>query len=149
MGRYIEWDDVIDRYPSLDTIGGADQLSSSYIVYAEAAVDGLLASHFTPPFSNNNMTVRDLSIEYVYWRAGRFKVEDAAEVKSSFYETINMLKSRQMVMFDSSGSEISGVEVAPGTYSSTQSYATSFGIDDPLNWEVDPDRIDDVQDSRD
>jgi hypothetical protein len=47
MGRYIDWSDALDRYPELNTLGGADELSSSYIVYSEAFVDSVLKSHWT------------------------------------------------------------------------------------------------------
>lgn len=148
MGRYIDWDNVIDRYPELNTLGGADELSSSYIVYSEAFVDGILKSHWTPPFSNNNMIVKDLVIDYCYWRAGRFKLENAVEVKSSFFETINLLKSGQLSMLDEAGNEIPGISQGATIYSSTQSYATSFGMDDPIHWRVDSDHMSATQDQR-
>lgn len=149
MGRYINWSDVIDRYPEIESLGGSDVISSTYIVYAESFVDGLLQSHFTPPFSNNNVTVRDLSIDCVYWRAGRFKLENATEVKSGFFETIDLLKNGHLPMVDTDGNVIPGFEANPGIYSSTQSYHSSFGMDDPINWRISSDHMSDVQDSRD
>lgn len=147
MGRYIEWDDVVNRYPEIDTLGGSDEISSTYIVYAEAMVDGLLNSHFTPPFSNNNMTVKDLSIDCVFWRAARFKDDNATEVRSAFFETIMMLKDGKLDMVDESGNTISA-DANPGIYSTTQSYHTSFGMDDPKYWRVDSGHMADVADSR-
>lgn len=139
MGRYIDWSDVLDRYPELNTLGGADELSSSYIVYSEAFVDSILKSHWTPPFSSNNMIVKDLSIDYTYWRAARFKLEDAVAVKSEFYGTVEMLKSGQLTMIDESGAEIPIVRQGSSIFSTTQSYHTSFGMDDPVNWRIDSD----------
>jgi len=149
MGRYIDWEDVIDRYPALNSIGGSDQMSSAYIVYSEAMVDGLLSSHFTVPFSNNNMIVRDLAIDNVYWRAARFKLDDAVDVKSEFYATIQKLKNRELTMFDQAGTEIQAVEVSAGIYSSTQSYHSAFGSDEPQYWSVDSDQMQADQDRRD
>lgn len=143
MGRYIEWDDVIDRYPELNTLGGADELEPSYIAFAEAAVDGLLSNHFTTPFSSNNMVVKDLSIDHVYWRTGRFKFEDATIVKSSFFVTINMLNKGQLVMIDDDGDVISGVKKQLGLISSTQSYHSSFGMLDVVEQHIDEDNITD------
>ena len=143
MGRYINWDDALDRYPELNTLGGADELSSSYIVYAEAFVDSALKSHWTPPFSNNNMMVKDLTIDWTYYRAARFKLENAVEVKSGFWETVEMLKNGQLTMIDETGAEVPGVNAGAAVYSNTGSYSTSFGMDDPLNWEIDADQIDD------
>jgi len=148
MGRYIDWEDVIDRYPVLNTVGGADEVSSTYIVYAEAMTEGLLASKYTVPFSNNNMTVKNLAIDYTYWMAARFKLEDAVAVYSSYYGTIRMLKKDQMEMILDDGTLVTGARKNSGIYSSTQSYHSAFGIDDPINWRVDSDQMDASQDAR-
>lgn len=149
MGRYIEWDDVVDRYPELNSIGGADEFGPTYVDYAEAFVDGALSDKYTVPFSNNNMTIKDLCIDYCYWRAGRFKLADAADVQSAFFGTVKMIKDGFLNLINTSGEVISGAEKVMGIHSSTESYHTAFGIDDPINWRVDSDQIDAVQDSRD
>lgn len=147
MGRYINWDDVLDRYPELNTLGGADRLSSSYIVYSEAYVDGILATHYTPPFSLNNMIVRDLCIDWAYWRAARFKLDDAVEVKSSFFETVGLLKDGQIQMFDADGTLIPQVE-KERVWSNTMSYHTAFGMDATEDWRIDEDQVEDDRDKR-
>ena len=143
MGRYIEWDDVIDRYPELNTLGGADQLSSSYIVYSEAFVDGVLANNYTIPFSNNNMIIRDLSIDYCYWRAARFKFDDAVQVKSAFFETVKMIKNGNIQMIDDSGTFIDQTKKKVGIYSSTQSYHSAFGMNPDIEWHISENQIED------
>jgi hypothetical protein len=140
MGRYINWDDVIDRYQELNTLGGADELSSSYIVYSEAYVDGILSTHFTPPFSDNNMIVRDLAIDVCYWRAARFKLDDAVEVKSSVFETVGLLKDGHINMYDEAGTLIPSIDKS-FVWSNTQSYHTAFGMDAVTNWEIDEDQV--------
>ena len=147
MGRYINWEDVIDRYPELNTLGGADQQSSAYIVYSEAYVDGVLSPTFTPPFSSNNMIVRDLCIDMCYWRAARFKLDDAVQVKSSFFETVGLLKDGQLQMYDEAGSLIPAVEKSLA-WSNTMSYHTAFGMDDVTNWTIDEDQADDDEAKR-
>lgn len=145
MGRYIDWEDVIDRYPSLHTLGGADELSSSYIVYAEGAVDGLLGNYYTVPFSNNVMQVKDLAIDFCYWRAGRHKLEDAATVKSDFYTSIKMINEGKVVLVDDDGNLVGGRK-AVGPVSTTQSYHSSFGMNTPDEWHIDEDNISDDRD---
>lgn len=140
MGRYINWEDCIDRYPELNTLGGADQLSSAYIVYSEAFVDGILSTNFTPPFSNNNMIVRDLAVDMVYWRAARFKLDDAVQVRSSFFVTVGLLKDGQLNMYDEAGTLIPAVDKS-FVYSNTQSYHSAFGMDAVEDWEIDEDQI--------
>lgn len=146
MGRYIEWDDVIDRYPVINTLGGSDEVSSAYIVYAEAMTDGFLANKFTVPFSNNNMVVKDLAIDYTYWMAGRFKLEDAISVYSAYHSTIKMLNKGQMKMVDDAGAIIAGNLNKIGIYSSTESYHSSFGMLPVEEQHIDTDNIDDERD---
>lgn len=146
MGRYIEWSDVIDRYPELNTLGGADQLSSAYIVYSEAFVDGILGNNYTVPFSNNNMIIKDLTIDYVYWRAARFKFDDATAVKSSFFDTIELVKKGHIQMIDASGVVIDHPRKQVGIFSSTQSYHSSFGMQDQLDMHIDEQNIIDDRD---
>lgn len=143
MGRYISWDDVIDRYPELNTLGGSDELSSAFIVYSEAYVDGLLSNNFTIPFSNNNMVIKDLAIDYCYWRAARFKVEDATAVKSEFFVNISMIIDGTMIMIDDAGTLIEPDKKKIGLFSSTGSYHSSFGMTDPIDWSIDEDNISD------
>lgn len=139
MGRYIEWDDIIDRYPELNTVYGADEMAPTFINYAETFVDGMLASHFTPPFSNNNMTVRDLSIDNVYYRAGKFKLDNAAQVWSDMLVHVEMLKNGDAQMITDSGELISS-RASQAVYSNTQSYHTAFGMDAVENWRIDEDQ---------
>ena len=137
---------MIDRYPTLNTLGGSDELSSSYIVYAEAFVDGVLAQHYTIPFSNNNMIIRDLSIDYCYWRAARFKFEDAVEVKSAFFDTISMIKLGQVTMIDEAGTIIEQTKQQIGLTSTTQSYHSAFGMNDVVEWHISEQQIIDDRD---
>ena len=144
MGRYIEWDDVVDRYPALSSLGGSDELTPTFIDYSESFIDGLLASNFTVPFSNNNMTVRDLSIDICYFRAGRFKLEDAAAVYSTTMMTINMLNSGKLQMINTSG-ELIAINQSGRVYSTTQSYHSAFGMLPIIDQHIDEDNVDDEQ----
>ncbi len=146
MGRYIKWDDVIDRYPELNTLGGAEEISSSYIVYAEAHVDGMLANHYTIPFSRNNMIIRDLSIDYTYWRAARFKFDDATQVKSAYFDTLDMIKAGQLVMIDDAGTIIEQNKKKIGLFSTTESYHSAFGMRNEIDWHFDENQLSDEQD---
>jgi hypothetical protein len=148
MGRYIDWEDVIDRYPELETVGGADQISSAYIVYAESYLDAALASHFAMPFSQEVMILKDLAIDYTYWRAGRFKIDNAVEVGSAVAGTIQDLKEGKLIMTDVDGNEIPASTIRGGIYSTTQSYHNAFGMDDPIYWGVSSDQVDATTDER-
>ena len=148
MGRYIDWDDVVDRYPELNSLGGADELSSSYVVYAESFVDGILRSHYLSPFSGTNMVVKDLAIDACYWKAAGRKLDDATSVWSNFHMTVDLLKKGHLTMVDETGTVIEQINQTPAVYSSTQSYHSSFGMDDPINWGISLDNQEADEDSR-
>lgn len=76
MGRYIQWQDVIDRYARLGDMGDEKSLESAYISYAEAHIESALAGSFTVPFSSNNITVMDLCIDAVMARISMVKNKD-------------------------------------------------------------------------
>jgi hypothetical protein len=149
MGRYIEWDDVVDRYHEISSIAGADELSSHYIVYSEAFVDGILKSHYATPFSNTNiMVVKDLAIDICYWKLAYRKLDGVEAVWSYFHQVVGLLKSGQMALVGVDGVEVPQVKADQAIWSSTQSYHTSFGMDDPINWKVPDLNIEDDESRR-
>ena len=148
MIRYIQWDDVINRYPALETLQGADEMSSAYIVYAEAFTDGMLAGHYTVPFSDNNVIVRDLAIDMTYWRATRFKLDDAADVASAYFETVSKLVDGTLTMVDDTGTIIPALKKPIGLFSTTQSYHPAFGMSPTIEQHIDQDLIEDERDRR-
>ena len=149
MGRYINWDDVTDRYSLLakGSYAGADEVDSAHITYAENELDALLASTFTVPFSSNNLTAKDLSIDLTYCRVGNFKLKEQKEFKEMIMDKINMLKNGDMSMITDSGD----VLTTGGTtqiWSSTEDYHPVFGMGDTIQFEVDSSRIIDEENDR-
>ena len=138
MGRYITWDDVTDRYTLLvkGSYSGANEVESAFITYAENELDALLASSFTTPFSSNNQTAKDLSIDLTYCRAGNFKISERKEFKEEIMEKINMLKNGDMSMLTDSGDLITSTGTSP-TWSTTIDYHPVFGHGDDIHFEVD------------
>lgn len=147
MGRYIEWDDVLNRYEALDSLADAN-MGSAYIAYGEALVEGALAPFYTVPFSDNNITVRDLAIDATFIKAGRLRDEDVTEIRSDFWSRIEMLRNGEMVMMTGSGSLLTK-DNELGAWSNTRSYHTSFGLDDPINWHPSSSHLEDLEDARD
>ena len=137
MGRYITWEDIADRYPIIDKslLNGTSEVNTAFIQYAETELDAMLAPVFTAPFSSNNTTVRDLSIDLAYCKMGMFKVEERKEFKDEIYDKIKMLKSGDMAMLtDSSDTLLTAGEPA---WSTTKDYHPVFGHGDDINFQVD------------
>jgi hypothetical protein len=139
-GRYITWDDVVHRYTDFSDFGGAVKAASHYIAAAEARIDGLLGSHFSIPFSNNNVTVRELSIDAAFMHAARgLSKEEYARINDRIMDTVTMLKAGDMVMVIGSG-QIHRSDISRA-WSSNQDYHPVFGMHDPLDWVVSSQQI--------
>lgn len=149
MGRYIEWTHVAEVYPVLSKGGLAPaNVNTAFIVRCEAYVEGMLSNNFTSPFSSNNMTVRNLCIDYVYMNVAVNKDKNIKNVEKRFNDMIMALNNGAMNMIADDGSVI---ERATGqqAWSNTMSYHTSFGVDSYHNWETDDNQILDDKDMRD
>lgn len=146
MGRYINWDDVVGRYPRIGDIGGSNMVGSAYIVYAEAEIDGRLTSH-TSPFSSNNLTIKDLCIDLTYAKAiSPANDEKAKEIRGILDERIERLNNNQESMITDSGDSLSGdIGIA---WSETENYNTTFNADDAINYEVDSSKLYDIEQDR-
>lgn len=147
MGRYIDWADVVDRYPVLANVGDAVKMDSTHIVPAESEVDARLAPVFTTPFSNDNVTAQDLSIQLVYLRAGYLKDENWLNYKNYIDERFDRLTDGSEAMLTSSGDVLSSQDTTEA-YHTHANYKPVFDLTDVVNQEVDPDLIDAEDDKR-
>lgn len=142
MGRYISWADVAGRYPELGANPRKDatQVDSNFVMYAEAQIDGRLASGFTVPFSSNNLTAKDLAIDLTYAMTFRFKDQKKAkEIQDSVDTRIKELLDGKASMVTTSVDLITST--GQSVYSTTQDYHPVFGMSGPLTWQVDSSTI--------
>lgn len=139
MARYAQWDDIVGRYQGVAKKGGSNDVGSSYIAYVENQIDGLLSSKFTVPFSNNNITVRDLTIDGVYIKAGNLNIKDRRELRKEWHERIANLKSGYEAMLTTSGDVIT--TVGGTVWSTTKDYHPTFGMGNIADFHVDSSQI--------
>lgn len=144
---YIGWDDVMLRYPSIADVGGSKEVGSAHIQYAENELNGRLAPKFTIPFSSNNQTAKDLSIEMTYLRIGNFNTKEREALKTSIDERIVRLLDGDENMVDDTGNTIQQ-SVGGTVWSNTKDYTPTFGFGDTEDFEVDPDLIDAEESAR-
>ena len=146
MGRYATFEEVSARYNTVQQ-KGTSSVESSHIVFAENQVDSLLGQSFTLPFSNNNLTVKDLTIEFTYLRLANFKISEREKQRKALMDRIDRLISGKEAMVLSDGSTV--LQSTGGTvYSTTSGYAPVFGFSDIEDAEVDPDALQDEIDGR-
>ena len=148
MGRYILVSDFSGRYSKVASDVGSASLAVDFIPYGENWVDGALSSAYTSPFSNNNLTAKDLSIDYSYLKTLEFSdPKKAKSIRDSLDARVKMLisGSAQMVLDDGS---LVGQDVQQA-WSETQDFSPTYGVGDMLDMQVSSSRIYNKEQSRD
>jgi len=145
---YIKWDDVISRYPVAGRNSeDATEVTDSFINGAEAYINAKLAKTFTVPFSDAPELIKDLTIDLTYAKMAVGKLDDRKAIKDHVDDTLKELVNGEMALVTSSGDVFEAT--GDGVWSEHGDYVSTFDVDDPFNWEVDQDRIDDIEDDRD
>lgn len=123
-GRYITWDDVVNRFYGFTDVADAVLAASHYLSYAEAYLDSRLGATFTVPFSSNNQTIRDLTIDVVYARSIRgSRSEEYKAIWAEVSSRLAALINGDDVMISASGALIGGGPLSTSpAWSSTQGY---------------------------
>lgn len=103
MGRYIDWNDLVSRYPKLSTKGGAGAVDSSFIQAVEYQLDGMLTGIFAIPFSDNNVTIKDLCIELCNVRMTSDYVKHGEKMKKTLMDRIERIRNGYEAMMTNSG----------------------------------------------
>lgn len=145
MPRYVSWTDIAGRYPDAAKKAGDSAMGSYWLERAEYEVDAALASKYTVPFTPCPPVVQDLCIDLTYFKM-MINQPGAEPVKKYYDERIKALQDGLMLLVSSGG-----VAAAQGTvsWSSEEGHATSFGPDDPVDWVISSQWMQDVQDTRD
>ena len=97
--------------------------------------------------------VRRLSVGYMYEglaRGGEDAFNRADRYIKSATENLMLISDRQLDLLNTSGSVVA--DLSTGSYRiqcNTSTYKDTFAEDDPLNWKVDSNKLDDIADDRD
>ena len=149
---YVTWSDVVQRFKTADDYVQNSADRASAINYAEADLHSLLGNSFTIPFSSNNLTAKDLTIDLVYANTVKYRDEErhAAILKRIKDVTASLcLGNTNMVLDDNTTLSTSGSISTGKIYSNTAGYTPVFDTGDILDQEVDSDLIDDLDDAKD
>lgn len=133
MGRYCSVDQVAARFRKVsDVLSYPDAVDSEFIVYAENYLDGRLAPYFTTPFSTNNATARDLSIDLTYAKVVQWNDPKVAKsIMDSVDKRIGDLIDGAAVMLTDNGDGVTPIDGGSrAAWSNTASYHSAFGMDD-------------------
>lgn len=124
---YVTWADVVNKYPSVSKTSGAMDVTSSYILAAEARVNGFFSGFFTVPFSSNNITAKDLVVDLVFSGVGNQKIKDAKEMRDEVLERMKAIRDGEEGMYLVDGTTMT-TDIGGSIYSSTQNYNPIFGM---------------------
>jgi phage gp36-like protein len=149
MGRYIDWADIANRYPTVARERGGEQTGMGVFVDdAEGEVDARLAPKYTVPFvpgsSYAPQIVRTLSIDIAYYRLN-MQQKWAETLKEYIDARFKALLDGTMLLVNSSGT-LAANDVAAWT---DRPYRSSFGPDDPTNYSISDSWQTDAEDERD
>lgn len=129
IGRYIDWGDVLAMFPQAGRGPSAEQVNSYHILYAEAEVDGLLASNYSTPFSHTNLTVKELATIATFLRMGILKDSKYDDVSKMFYDRIQRINDgKEAMLVSSSNGNIAAQFRDSGAWSSTMNYSPTFNM---------------------
>ena len=158
MGTYATTSsyDVILVGTTLDT--ATTSVISKCITWAENEINKKLAKRYdissfqtsVPPMLTT--MCEQLALGYFYDNNSRGSKEGgvrADRLIKRVMDNLNELAMGKLELVNSAGSIITARGTAKGVLSSTSDYTSTFAEDDPLNWNVDPDKLDDIADERD
>jgi hypothetical protein len=141
---------------SLDTATTA--LIGQCITWAENEIDKRLAKRYdvagfrvsVPPLVRG--LTEQLATGYFYRhnaRGGKEPMTRGEPIIKSVMENLTDLSQGKLEIVDSSGNIISPRTTLAGVLCNTSDYDPTFAEDSELAWAVDPDKLDDISDTRD
>lgn len=145
---------------SFDT--ATTSLATKLITHAENEINKYLSKRYDVSSFNDTSTsvppivtslCETLSEGYMHQRMSRGGKESMARGKELINQCLENLKSiaeYKLDLMDSSGDRIN--DISTGAFlikSTTENYSNTFNEDDPVNWEVDQDKLDDIDSERD
>ena len=143
MGRYINWPDVTGRYPDAARKGGDVDVGSYWLDKAEYEIDAMLAPRYTVPFTPAHPVVQDLCIDLTYFKMN-VQQEAVQPLKKYIDERVKAILNGTMLL------TTSGAALAQSStsWSSEEGHHTSFGPDNPIEWQISSQWMQDVEDAR-
>jgi phage gp36-like protein len=141
---YATWQDLAARYKKAAEMVDAEEAALGFIDGAEADVNARLAVRYTVPFDPTPPAVKDIVIDLAW-----YKMTWEQQTSDKLYEYINKrldaLACGSATLVSSTG-VIATNDVLP--WSDMQDRRTVFGIDDPINYSVSNEWLNDEAEER-
>jgi len=136
INKYIEWSEAeINKYLSkrYDLSSNTFQTTTSVPPLVRSWCERLVPSYY-----------------YQFGtRGGKEQRSLAREMRKDVIDNLMMVRDYKMDLVNTAGSVITDFSnTAYRCLSNTDDYTPTFNEDDPLNWEIDPDKLDDIASER-
>ena len=146
MGRYIDWSDVVAKYPDVAKLNDANELEDMYVPAAEGYIQGSLSSKYSDELLLQSFLVKSLMVDQVYKDIQTTRQPKKAEaLYKSIENTIKAIVTKRKLLVDSGGNILSYDRSV--VWSNTKDYTPVFGMSSTEDSIVDPDQLDDESDA--
>lgn len=132
---YFTWNELSTKYPSVAKDLDASRVDSFWAPLVSGDLDAQIAKRYAVPLANTpSMFIKNLAIDMAYWQ-WTYKAENQSILKEYIDQRISGIIDGTIVLTDVTG--------APLTQGSTQVFlttsgtASSFGMNNPVDWHVD------------
>lgn len=137
-------------------------LATKLITHSENEINKYISKRYDISSFNTTSTAvpplitslcETLSEGYMYQRMSRGSKESMARAKAlidQVKENLKLIAEYKLDLINSNGGVVA--DMSSTSYriqSSTSNYSNTFNEDDPLNWAIDQDKLDDIEDERD
>ncbi len=122
------------------------QLNSSWLPYGARRVNEQLGQCFEIPFSSNNFTAKQLSIQMGwlgFLETRTSKQDDSQELATRLAQVVTDICSGNSPMITTSGEGLFATGSKFEAFSTTMNYTPTFNMLDEIIQRVDPDRLQD------
>jgi len=145
MASYATVVEFEGQYPN--TRVTSSDLFDTWLVRGTTRVNESLGKCFTTPFSSNNQTAKELSIEFAYLGIlKRTRAADSDEMLELVNTRVTNICSGNAPMVTTDGEAIFATGVNNSVWSNTKQHNPTFDMRRPVRQRVDPDLLDELED---
>ncbi len=136
---------TVDQYKDVYGVRKiTDAQISTFLIKASEKVNSILACAYTTPFSSNNQTAREITIDTarLAFMIRTKDPTDSTELKEELEDRFKALCDGSAKMITDSGGLLVGDAISEGFWSTTQDYKPVFDLRESDRQHVDPDQLD-------
>ena len=138
MANYATLNEFLGRFPN--TRVSSTDLNDTWLTLGTTRVNEALGKCFTIPFSSNNQTAKELSIEFAYLGIlQRTRAADSDEMLQLVTERVTNICSGNAPMVTTGGDAIFATGVNNSVWSNTKGFNPTFDMRRAERQRIDPD----------